>query len=155
MFWSLRRQAVTGAGDRMAHEALQRQTEVQGSSDRAFGLVFGAVFLLIALWPLLATRPPRWWAVAASAAFLLVAWLAPTLLRPLNRLWLRLGLLLHQITSPVILGILFFVFFAPMGLVMRLFGKDLLRLRIDKQASSYWIERQPPGPPPESLSKQF
>jgi hypothetical protein len=76
-------------------------------------------------------------------------------LSPLNRLWLRFGLLLHKIVSPLVLGIMFFLVITPIGLLMRAVGKDLLRLKFDKRSSSYWIERLPPGPPPESLKDQF
>ena len=81
--------------------------------------------------------------------------LAPKLLVPFNRLWARFGLLLHRITSPLVLGIMFFVVITPMGWIMRALGKDLLRLKIDPAATSYWIARTPPGPTPESLKEQF
>jgi len=54
-----------------------------------------------------------------------------------------------------VLGIMFFVVITPMALVMRALGKDLLRLRFDRAAASYWIDRTPPGPPPESMKDQF
>ena len=81
--------------------------------------------------------------------------LAPKLLAPFNRLWARFGLLLHRITSPLVLGIMFFAVITPMGWIMRALGKDLLRLKIDPAATSYWIARTPPGPTPESLKDQF
>jgi hypothetical protein len=84
-----------------------------------------------------------------------VAFLAPKLLTPLNWFWTRLGLVLHKIVSPLVLGIMFFVVITPMGVVMRLFGKDPLRLRLDKTQASYWLERTPPGPKPDTLSNQF
>ena len=74
---------------------------------------------------------------------------------PLNRLWLKFGLLLYKVMNPLILGLLFFVTIMPIGLVMRAFGKDFLRLRLDRNAKSYWIDRTPPGPPPQSMRNQF
>ncbi len=139
----------------MAHEKLTPKEVPPGSSDRSFGIVFGIVFLLIAAWPLFSSGHLRVWAAIASTAFFLVAFVLPRLLAPLNWLWTRLGLLLHRIVSPVILGILFYLFVTPMGLVMRLFGKDFLHLRFDSSARSYWIERNPPGPKPDSLNNQF
>jgi hypothetical protein len=84
-----------------------------------------------------------------------VALLWPAVLAPLNRIWTRFGLLLHRIVSPVVLGVMFFGVVTPMGLVMRALGKDPLRLRFDPAARTYWIERRPPGPAPDTLNNQF
>jgi hypothetical protein len=81
------------------------------------------------------------------------AWPAP--LRPLNRLWFRIGLLLHRIVTPVVMGLVFFCSVVPIGLLMRALGKDLLRLRREADAQSYWIEREPPGPARGTMKKQF
>jgi hypothetical protein len=80
-----------------------------------------------------------------AVAFLIVPTPIPRLLGPLNRLWLKFGLLLYKVMNPLVLGLLFFVTITPIGLVMRAFGKDFLRLRMDRSAKSYWIERAPPG----------
>ena len=137
------------------HEDFGRDEIVQGSSDRAFGLVFTGVFVVVGLWPLMSARPIRTWALCASAAFLLASVLRPAVLSPLNRLWLRLGLLLQRITNPIVLGLLFFGTVLPIGLLMRLAGKNPLRLGFDRDAQSYWIERQPPGPAPDTMPRQF
>jgi hypothetical protein len=76
-------------------------------------------------------------------------------LNPLNRLWLKFGLLLYKIVNPIVLGLLFFATIAPIGLIMRLTGKDFLRLKLDREAKSYWIERAPPGPSPQSMRNQY
>lgn len=93
--------------------------------------------------------------MVVAGAFLLLAMLIPQVLAPANRLWTKFGLLLHNIVSPIALGILFFLVVTPTGLLMRLFGKDPLRLRFDPAASSYWIKRDPPGPAADSLKNQF
>ena len=124
-------------------------------TERSFGIVFAALFLVVGLWPMLAGEMPRWWAMAIAGAFLFAGLALPRILRPLNSVWLRFGLLLHRITSPIILAMLFYLTVLPTGLVMRILGKDLLRLRFDRNARSYWIERSPPGPEPESLRNQF
>lgn len=139
----------------MGHENYQRQEEVLGSSDRSFGIVFAVVFALIGLLPLAFGHGVRVWALLVGAAFLLVAIVVPGMLAPLNRLWLRFGLLLHRIVSPLVLGIMFYLVITPMGLLMRALGKDLLRLKLERNLPSYWIERSPPGPPPESMKDQF
>ncbi len=118
------------------HEDLRRQNEVKRGSDRGFGITFAVVFLLIGLLPLRHGLPPRWWAL-------------------LNRLWARFGDLLHKITTPLVMGLLFFGALAPFAVVLRLVGKDPLRLKRDPNATSYWIERRPPGPAPDSLNQAF
>lgn len=139
-----------------AHEDLSRQDDNQKpSSDRFFGLTFFGFFLVVALWPLLRHGPVRLSALGLALAFLAASLAAPTLLGPLNRLWLKFGALLHSITSPVILGVMFYLVITPFGVVMRLAGKDLLRLKLDPDCPSYWIKRDPPGPAKNSLNRQF
>jgi hypothetical protein len=140
----------------MAHEEFKRDEEIVGSSNRTFGLVFAAVFAIIALWPLVfGTGGLRSWSAAVAAAFAACAFLFPAVLAPLNRLWMRFGLLLHAIVNPVVLAIMYFLVITPTGLLMRLFGKDPLRLSRDPAAATYWIDRKPPGPAPESMRDQF
>ncbi len=139
----------------MAHEDLTREQRVEGSSDRAFGLVFAGVFLVISCWPLLHGEAPRWWATGVAAVFALVALRKPALLARPNRLWMKLGILLGKIVSPIALGVLFYGGLTPVGALMRLAGKDPLRLKLDASADSYWIPREPPGPPPDSMTNQF
>ncbi len=137
------------------HEDLRREEAVQGSSDRAFGVVFTVVFAVIGFWPLIGAAEPRWWALAVAGLFLVAALVRPVLLAPLNRLWLRFGLLLHRVVNPIVMGFLFFAVVTPVGLLMRMTGKDPLRLRPDPRAKSYWIAREPPGPAPETMKNQF
>jgi hypothetical protein len=139
----------------MGHESFDRQEVVAGSSDRAFGIVFAVVFLIIGVLPLASGGAVRTWSIAVGAIFMAIALLRPPLLAPLNRLWTRFGLLLHGIVSPVVLGFMFFAVITPMGLARRALGKDPLRLRFDRKASSYWVDREPPGPLPETLRNQF
>lgn len=139
----------------MAHEDLTRDQHVEGSSDRSFGLVFAGVFLVVAFWPLLHKEPLRWWAVAMSGIFAAIALLKPVLLTTLNRQWLKFGILLGRIVSPIALGLLFYCVFFPIGVFMQLLGSDPLRLKRDPAAASYWRRRDPPGPPPNSMTNQF
>ncbi len=138
------------------HEHTPRHTTpAPSSSDRSFGMVFTAFFAIVGLLPLLNGHGMRSWALGLAALFLLLALAVPRTLAPANRLWTKFGLLLHRIVSPVALGVLFFCVVTPTGILMRLFGKDLLRLRFDPAARSYWIERKPSGPDAESLKNQF
>lgn len=139
----------------MSHEDLHRSTAVDGSSDRSFGLVFAGLFLVIALWPVFSGGPIRWWSLGVAAVFALTALAAPALLSMPNRLWTKFGLLLGRVVSPIASGILLFGVFTPIGLLMRMLGKDPLRLKPDPAATTYWIERKPPGPPPDSMTNQF
>ncbi len=139
----------------MAHEDLNREQHVEGSSDRSFGLVFAGLFFVIAVLPLFHGGIVRWWSLAVAAAFALVALLKPVLLAGLNRLWIKLGVLLGKVVSPIALGILFYIVITPIGLVIRLTGKDPLRLKFAPAADSYWIPRDPPGPAPDSMNHQF
>jgi hypothetical protein len=94
-------------------EPLTRTEPVKGSSNRAFGWVFTAVFLIVAVWPLASGNALRWWALIVSGLLLLITLAAPALLTIPNRLWTRFGLLLHRIVSPDVLAILFYVVITP------------------------------------------
>ena len=137
------------------HERLVVDEVTTGSSNRSFGLTFAIVFAIIALWPLVRGRSVRGWALIVAAAFLVAALALPRVLAPLSRLWLRFGLLLHACISPIIMGLVFYTTVTPIGLVRRLLGQDPLRLRFDRDALTYWIERHPPGPAPDTMPRQF
>jgi hypothetical protein len=139
----------------MGHESYDHTTAPVGGSDRAFGLVFAIVFLAIGLYPWVFGGGLRGWSIAVSALLVVASLARPTLLAPLNRVWTRFGALLHRVVSPIVLGFMFFAVITPMGVVRRLLVKDPLRLRFDPQAGSYWVPREPPGPPPQSLTNQF
>lgn len=139
----------------MLHEDLQRAHAVEVSSERSFGFVFAAVFALVAAWPLPSGGGVRLWAAVLAGVFVGLALLVPGVLAAPNRAWARLGLLLGRIVSPIALGLLFYGVVWPVGVAMRLAGKDVLRLARDPSARSYWIARDPPGPPPGSMGQQF
>lgn len=143
------------AAQKSFHENFTRLDEAEGSSNRSFGLVFAGVFAIVGLWPLYGSGDVRIWALAAAAVFLILALAKPDLLAPLNRLWLKFGLLLHKIVNPVIMGILFFLTVTPIALISRVVGKKFLQTTFDSEAESYWILREPPGPEPEDMSNQF
>jgi predicted membrane metal-binding protein len=128
---------------------------VVSASDRSFGFVFAAVFAIVGAWPLLDGQWPRFWPLVVAGLFVLVATFAPWFLRPLNAVWIRLGVLLHRVVTPVVMGIVFFLVVVPTALIMRALGKDSLRLRLDQDAETYWIKREPPGPAPQTMTRQF
>ena len=137
------------------HEELTRKHSVRGSSDRGFGIVFCVFFVFVGVSPLWKNHPVRSWALVLAALFLAVALLRPGWLHPLNSIWINLGLLLGRVVNPVVMGLLFFLVVAPTALIFRLMGKDPLRLAREANAKSYWIERRPPGPSPETMANQF
>ena len=138
------------------HEKIVSHDDREPPSIKNFGLTFAVVFALIAFSPLvLRAEHPRYWALGLGLAFAAAAYLAPSLLKPLNLLWFRLGMLLHRIVNPIVLGIMFLVFITPVALVLRLLGKKLIPLTFERDKASYWIERIPPGPAPDSLRNQF
>jgi hypothetical protein len=139
----------------VGHEKSGRKGPVMQSSDRAFGLVFTGVFLLVGLWPLLDRAGPRWWAVGLAGLFLVASLAVPRLLAPLNRAWARFGRLLHRVVNPIVMALLYFGVVTPMGLLRRALIRDPLHLARDPEAESYWIERDPPGPAPEAMKQQF
>ena len=138
-----------------SHEDFSRAQDIKASSNRSFGVVITIVLLVVGLWPLVSGEALRRWPLIAAAVVLLLTLVAPALLRIPNRLWLRFGLLLNRFISPVVLAFLFYVVVTPMGVLMRRFAKDNLRLRRNDTDESYWITRDPPGPKPDSLSNQF
>jgi hypothetical protein len=137
------------------HETFERSAVPSPPSERSFAWVFTAFFLVLALWPVKRHQPVRWWSVGAAAFVFLSGLLRPSVLRPPNLVWFHFGRLLNRIVSPVAMGLLFFAVFTPFAFVIRVAGKDLLRLRRHPNAATYWIERNPPGPSPKSMLDQF
>jgi hypothetical protein len=138
-----------------SHESFSRDEKIVAGSDRSFGFVMAGAFAVVSLlnawhagriWP---------WTTALAAIFLIAAVLRPAVLNPLNRIWLKFGLLLHKIVNPVIMALLFYGTVLPTGLVLRAIGKDLLRLKREPDAASYWIVRTPAGPAPDTMKDQF
>ena len=117
--------------------------EIKISSNRSFGIVFFIVFLLIALYPLLKDNDLRIWSLVISFIFLILGLINSKILTPLNRLWFKFGLLLGKFISPLIMGIIFFIVVTPIGIIMRLFKKDLLNLKFNEK-ETYWIEKKGP-----------
>jgi hypothetical protein len=125
-----------------------------GPSERSFGLTFAALFALIAiikLWR--GTGGLAWLAAAAVMLALALLWTAP--LRPLNKAWFRLSLVLHAIVTPVMMAAMFYLAVLPTGLLLRLFRKDPLQLRRDPARASYWIDRTEDGTAPDRMRTQF
>ena len=117
--------------------------DIKIGSNRSFGIVFSIVFFLIAFYPLTQGAELRIWSLIICLIFLILGSINSKILTPLNKLWFKFGVFLGKIVSPIIMGIIFFLVVTPIGLIMRVFGKDVLNLKFDK-AKSYWIEKSGP-----------
>ena len=115
------------------------QKNIKLPSNRNFGIVFFIVFLIIALWPILKQNEIRIWSLIISFIFFALGLINSKLLTPLNKIWFKFGILLGKFVSPIVMGIIFFLVVTPTGYIMRLIGKDLLRLK--KNKNSYWIKK--------------
>jgi hypothetical protein len=135
------------------HENFGRAEDVPLSSHRSFCLWFCAIFLIIGLLHLYYDTSTVIWFTLALL-FLAVGLARPSLAAPLNRGWQKLGFLLARLTNPLFLMLIYVTTMVPMGLCMQLLGKDPLRLK-PSQKNSFWIERTPPGPAPETMPHQF
>jgi len=131
---------------------LQHNIEIKRGSDRGFGMVFAAVFFILALWPYLNGGTVRPVFLAIGGAFLAVAVAIPAILHVPNKLWFKFGLLLGAVMAPVAMAIIYLVVFVPFSLMFRLTGKDPLRIHLDRDARSYWIAREQE---PQSMTRQF
>lgn len=132
-----------------------RNGDLKLGSDRNFGCVFATVFLIVSMWPLISGFAPRYWALVVATAFALAALAFPRVLRPVNIIWSYVGLLLSEITNPLIMALIFVVAFMPIGLVMRFMGKDLLDLRRIPEAKTYWTKKSDRSMSAQSMRDQF
>ena len=125
-------------------------TKIKIGSNRSFGIVFSIIFFLIGLYPVINNLDIRFWAIIIALIFFILGLINSSLLKPLNLLWFKFGLLLGRIVSPIIMGIVFFTVVTPTGFLVKMFGKDLLNIK--KKKESYWIKRDKHK---ISLRKQF
>ena len=116
---------------------------VKIASNRSFGVVFFVVFLIFALYPLINNGDIRIWSLVISLVFFILGILNSKILTPLNKFWFKFGIFLGKMISPVIMGAIFFLVVTPIGIIMRLFGKDILNLKY-QNIKSYWIEKNGP-----------
>tara|TARA_Y100000591_G_C21646710_1_gene600715 strand:+ start:134 stop:517 length:384 start_codon:yes stop_codon:yes gene_type:complete len=117
--------------------------EIKISSNRSFGIVFSVVFLIIAFYPLIYNEEIRIWSFLISLIFLILGLINSILLTPLNKIWFKFGIFLGKVVSPIVMGVIFFLVVTPIGLIMRVAGKDLLNLKFNKK-NSYWVEKDGP-----------
>lgn len=149
----------------MSHEDFSREEKLETGTDRGFGLTVGGILVAI-----VGLRAVESWSLdefawqldeigtallAVGSILILLGLVFPRALSGLNRAWMKLGILLSKIVTPIVMGLIFFTTVMPIGLLMRLFGKDPLRIKRAPEAKTYWLERTPAGPEPESMKNQF
>ena len=122
------------------------------SSNKSFGLLFFVVFLIIGLWPLKNGENLNFYFISASVIFLILGLINSKLLTPLNKSWIKLGEILGIIIAPIVMALVYFVILTPVSFIVRIFGKDLLSLKLLKEKETYWIERKKSL---GSMKKQF
>ncbi len=115
------------------------KNQIKISSNRSFGLVFFMVFLIISIYPVFNSGDLRIWSSIVSLVFLILGIMNSKILTPLNKIWFKFGILLGIIVSPIVMGIVYFAVVFPTSLIMRSLGKDLLRLKKNRE-KTYWVE---------------
>ena len=120
-----------------------KNSKIKIGSNKSFGIVFFTVFLIIAIWPLLNGSDIRYWSLIISIVFLILGILNSKILTPLNKIWFKIGILLGNVISPIVMSIIFFLVVTPTSLIMKLFGKDILGIKKNR-SKSYWVEKSGP-----------
>ena len=133
----------------------QSHAEIKVGSETSFGYVFTAAFALLTFVPLLHAEGPAYWSLGVAAVFLVITLVRPEILRPLNLLWFRFGMLLARIIQPIVMAAIYFFVVTPIGLLMRAFGKDPMRQKISSDIQSYWQERTSDRDRMGSMKDQF
>jgi len=131
---------------------MPQKTRIKMSSNRSFGIVFFFVFLIISLWPLINENPIRVWSIVIAIIFLILGLMNSKILKPLNIIWFKFGVLLGNIVAPIVMGFIFFAVITPTGVIMKIIGRDLLNSKYDNRKKSYWINR---GKPKSTMKNQF
>jgi len=122
------------------------------STNRTFGIVFAIVFLIIAFWAFRGNfEDIKKIPLFISLVFLVLGLLNSKLLTPLNKIWVKLGERIGKVIAPIVMGMVYFLVLTPISLLMRMLGKDLLKIKFSG-ANSYWIEREKGI---TSMKKQF
>ena len=129
---------------------MKKLNKVSKKNNINFGILFFVLFLIIGLYPLKSVGVIRIWSITLSLLFLIITIIKPNLFTYLNRLWIKFGILLGRIISPIVMGLVFFFVVTPIGVLVRILKKDVMGLK--RGASSYWINREDKL---QSMKKQF
>ncbi len=138
-----------------SHEDFRREHVVEAGSVASFAWTFFVALNVIGLIRGIAWGQWEWGWFVIAPIFPLLLWLVPGVLAPLNRAWSAFGVLLGKVIAPIVMGIIYYLVLTPVALLRRVFGKPGLQTHFDDDAQSYWIKREPPGPDPSQLPRQF
>jgi len=122
------------------------------SNNRSFGILFFIVFLILGLYPTLKGNSPNIYLISISIPFIILGIINSKILTPLSNAWIKLGEILGIIIAPIVMAIIYFFILTPISIVVRIFGKDLLSIKFNKQVNTYWINRKKNI---NSMKKQF
>ena len=120
---------------------MKKSENIKIGSNRSFGILFFIVFLIIAIYPLLNDNSIRLWSLIIGIIFLILGIINSKVLTPFNILWIKFGLLLGKVVSPIIMGFVFFGVVTPISIIMKLLRKDLLNLKRNKK-ETYWLKKE-------------
>tara|TARA_Y100000816_G_C25956427_1_gene499054 strand:- start:380 stop:772 length:393 start_codon:yes stop_codon:yes gene_type:complete len=120
---------------------MKKSENIKIGSNKSFGIVFFIVFLIIATYPLLNDNSIRLWSLIIGIIFLILGIINSKVLTPFNILWIKFGLLLGKVVSPIIMGFVFFGVVTPISIIMKLLRKDLLYLKRNKK-ETYWLKKE-------------
>ena len=129
---------------------MKNLVSIKSKDNITFGILFFIFFLIVGLYPLISNEPIRIWSIILSSVFLIITIIKPNLFTFLNKLWIKFGILLGRIISPIIMGLVFFFVVTPIGIFVKILKKDVMGLK--RGASSYWITREDKI---QSMRKQF
>ena len=129
---------------------MESSINIKRKNNITFGILFFIFFLIVGLYPLISNEPIRIWSIIVSLVFLTVTIIKPNLFTFLNKLWIKFGILLGKIISPIVMGLVFFFVVTPIGIFVKILKKDVMGLKIGE--SSYWITREDKI---QSMKKQF
>ena len=129
---------------------MENSINIKSKNNITFGILFFIFFLIIGLYPLISNEPIRIWSIIVSSVFLIITIIKPNLFTFLNKLWIKFGILLGKIISPIVMGLVFYFVVTPIGILVKIFKKDVMGLKRGK--SSYWINRKDKL---QSMKRQF
>ena len=121
---------------------MNNKSNIRMGSNRNFGLVFFVVFLILGLWPIKNGGEINIFLILISLVFLFLAITKSKFLTPLNKLWFKFGIKLGAIIAPIVMGVVFFLVVTPIGIMMKIIGRDLINKKINKNIKTYWLNRK-------------
>jgi hypothetical protein len=129
---------------------MKNSIKVKSKDNITFGILFFILFLIFGLYPFKSDEAIRVWSVVLSLVLLIITIIKPNLFTFLNKFWIKLGILLGKIISPIVMGLVFFFVVTPIGILLRILKKDVMGLK--RRESSYWINREDKV---QTMKKQF